>query len=101
MTKGAGEVSDDLKNMIANAPIQRPITRGRMSGLMSNSPRIPLNPSKNGTRYNNNMPKQIEPNEFGSPNKLHSYNNKNINAFANISPNVNVRFSDMNYGGDS
>ena len=87
MTKGAGEISDDLKNMIANQPIGRPSTRGRMSGLTSNSPRIPINP-KNGTRYNHNMgiPDEMEPNEFGSPNKVYQLNTKNTNAFANISP---------------
>ena len=70
MTKGAGEVSDDLKNMIAKQPVGRPSTRGRLSGLTSNSPRIPINP-KNGTRYIHNtggIPNEMEPNEFGSPN---------------------------------
>ena len=52
MTKGAGDQSGGgINNMIINQPRQRPTTRTNMPGLMSQSPRVPLNGCKNGTRY--------------------------------------------------
>lgn len=74
MTRGAGEISEDLNSMIVNQPRQRPTTRGTHPGMMSQSPRLPLNPSKNGTRYTMNQemgfPKQMEQNEFNSPSRI-------------------------------
>ena len=78
MTRGAGEISEELNSMIINQPRQRPTTRGTMPGMMSQSPRLPLNPSKNCTRYmgGKDYLHQSEQNEFNSPSRILSLNNK-------------------------